>query len=1019
MTASRFAIATAGLCLAAALLPVAPVAQAGEVPPVSGVESLGLAARDHLAAGGRIAFAVEESAQDSTDLNGDGDDSDFVMHVYDPASGVTNLRVATHSYVTEGAIFDGDLLAFRVHESDQGADFNGDGDSLDKVPHVYDFAERRLLNTRLAGGFNRLAWDSVAFESRRLAVAVEEAAQGGVDLNGDDDTNDTSLHIVDLDTGSSVNLGLSVYNIMQADGTVLFSTYEAEQGNSDLNGDGDADDDVLFHHDFATGLTENLGVSGRPAGLDDGLAALVVQELRQGNEDLNGDGDTDDWIAYVHEAGQGLPTSLGLASAYMIAVERPLVASSADVITEGGQGLNGDPATHASLAFLHDVSSGVTRILSDVPTRWQGRVVLKEGLIAAQGVDTIRLFDPSDDSVTLIGPPGELEAFQDDTMLVSVWESAVRTDLNHDGDDYDLIPTVYDVPSGQLSQVLLDGRRPLPYGRTFSTPVAVIEVSESGSGSADLNGDGDTQDSVVHVYNAVEDSTINLGLASSSFVNSSDGLVSFVASESFQGQTDLNGDGDAADTVIHVMEFATEAPTPAPVVTSVSPDEFSIYQGGTAVITGTDFVDVTGVSADGMSIAYSVVSPSELRITVPPRVVLGAATAALIVTTSHGSSAQSGPTIRWIAPPVVNSVSGNSGVGGPAIIDGQQLTRVTAVTVDSRPIPFTVLSDQQISITLPRHAPGFVDVVVRTSLYEADGWTRYYDPPAPATLPAQSEAYSMSGSYIPLVGDFDGNQVDDVFWYAPGAAPDYLWRFTPDGRHTSVTQSVNGTYRPTVGDFGFDGVDDIVWYAPGNAADTIWDFDSGGGRTSRTVSIGGDYTPIVGDFTGDSSDDVVWYARGSTPDPMWVFTYGGNGSHTVRPLSVTGTYRPVAGDFTGDGVDDIAWYAPGSTADSTWDFNVDGTRTTRPLSVQGTYNPIGGDFTRDGVDDILWYAPGTANDTIWDFNPGGSYTNRAIALTGTWRIASGDLTGGGVTDLALHGPGTAPDAIWFLSAVVR
>ena len=46
----------------------------------------------------------------------------------------------------------------------------------------------------------------------------------------------------------------------------------------------------------------------------------------------------------------------------------------------------------------------------------------------------------------------------------------------------------------------------------------------------------------------------------------------------------------------------------APVVTSITPDEFSIYEGGPAVVTGAGFVDVTEVTAAGMAVGYAVVS---------------------------------------------------------------------------------------------------------------------------------------------------------------------------------------------------------------------------------------------------------------------------------------------------------------------------------------------------------------------------------------------------------------------------
>jgi hypothetical protein len=154
---------------------------------------LGLSGWVSLTSADLITFTVWESAHG--DLNGDGETYDHVLHVYDVASGVTtNLGVVVQwiSHV------DGEMFAFTVDENRQGygwgngVDLNGDGDGIDKVLHVHDAATGATTNLELAeDGYPRLS-------GRRVAFRVSEADQGNTDLNGDGDTSDTVLHVADF-----------------------------------------------------------------------------------------------------------------------------------------------------------------------------------------------------------------------------------------------------------------------------------------------------------------------------------------------------------------------------------------------------------------------------------------------------------------------------------------------------------------------------------------------------------------------------------------------------------------------------------------------------------------------------------------------------------------------------------------------------------------------------------------------------------------------------------------------------
>ncbi len=75
-----------------------------------------------------------------------------------------------------------------------------------------------------------------------------------------------------------------------------------------------------------------------------------------------------------------------------------------------------------------------------------------------------------------------------------------------------------------------------------------------------LNGDGDTTDRVLHFYDTQHQQLHNTGLAALDFVLA-ENLLAFRVSEAGQNNAILNGDGDALDAVLHVIDLAApEAP---------------------------------------------------------------------------------------------------------------------------------------------------------------------------------------------------------------------------------------------------------------------------------------------------------------------------------------------------------------------------------------------------------------------------------------------------------------------------
>lgn len=78
---------------------------------------------------------------------------------------------------------------------------------------------------------------------------------------------------------------------------------------------------------------------------------------------------------------------------------------------------------------------------------------------------------------------------------------------------------------------------------------------------------------------------------------------------------------------------------------------------------------------------------------------------------------------------------------------------------------------------------------------------------------------NVSGTYTPIVGDFDGNCSDDIIWNVGGSsassANDYLWLGRPLARtFVETTFAILGDAVPLVGDFDGTNKDDLFLYRP-------------------------------------------------------------------------------------------------------------------------------------------------------------------------------------------------------------
>jgi len=406
------------------------------------------------------ALKVGEAAQGAGDLNGDGvvgnalfgwdlSGSDAPM---DAGTGLSGLQAAHQSY-----------FLFSISESADGVDRNGDGDTNDDVLHAYQASTGNITNTALNA--------SAVAKGPHSVLMVSESGQQE-DLNGDGDLLDNVPHVFNIDGGGIVNTQVAMHTptvfighggeraartMALGDEGVAFHVSENKQGNVDLNGDGDAlDDDILFVHVFATGETRNLALSVFDFELTGGLLAMQVGSYYSGLE------------AQIHDLSANTTWDLGVLS-------------------------------------LHGVS--------------QSSFVIRENWVALMALENG------------VDHTGDGDG-NDRYLLVA---DAVRRNT---------IDTGLALTSGNY----------LEWTLVFHDSGALTALAFETTMDADLNGDGDTDDQVAHLLYPALGLVLNSRASAYALMPGYRQNYPFIADESGDG-VDHNGDGDAQDNVLRAMRL--------------------------------------------------------------------------------------------------------------------------------------------------------------------------------------------------------------------------------------------------------------------------------------------------------------------------------------------------------------------------------------------------------------------------------------------------------------------------------
>ncbi|MDR6904849.1 hypothetical protein J2X63_000535 [Agromyces sp. 3263] len=206
---------------------------------------------------------------------------------------------------------------------------------------------------------------------------------------------------------------------------------------------------------------------------------------------------------------------------------------------------------------------------------------------------------------------------------------------------------------------------------------------------------------------------------------------------------------------------------PAPVLTVLTPDEGPVAGGTPVTITGTDLAGATEVTIDGASVPFTQVSDTEITFVTPPH---AAGPVDVIVETPGGPS--NALPFTYVPAPVLTALTPDEGPvagGTPVTITGTDLAGATEVTIDGTSVPFTQVSDTEITFTTPPHAAGPVDVVVTTPGGDSNALPFTYVPAPVLTALSPADGPETGGTEVTITGTdlggatsvtVDGEEVD-------------------------------------------------------------------------------------------------------------------------------------------------------------------------------------------------------------------------------------------------------------------
>ncbi|MFC1632587.1 BNR-4 repeat-containing protein [Patescibacteria group bacterium] len=181
---------------------------------------------------------------------------------------------------------------------------------------------------------------------------------------------------------------------------------------------------------------------------------------------------------------------------------------------------------------------------------------------------------------------------------------------------------------------------------------------------------------------------------------------------------------------------------------------------------------------------------------------------------------------------------------------------------------------------------------------------------------------NISGTYTPIVGKYWGTETgaDQILWSNPRGTSYYWGTNGTDQNFISiVNKQLKGT-KWLVGDFNNDGRDDIFYYRAGTDYDvlSLSKPDQDTGRINIKLNVYGSYQPFAANLNGDDYTDIFWYNPGFGKDYVWLYQ-DSQGKSISKETQVYGSYVPYI-TRRAEGADDVLWTVYGKGYAHLWDF---------------------------------------------------------------------------------------------------